>query len=296
MFHSLRLGKFFGIDVYVHGTFWLLPLLILVSAVSAGATLLEAGFEVLFVFIVFACVVLHEVGHALAARAYGIGTRDITLYPIGGMASLERIPERPGREIAIALAGPAVNLVIAGALFTGLFAGVLFFPWAADVHEPPTPQLLAVKVIWANLILAGFNLLPCFPMDGGRVLRALLATRTDRVRATEIAVGVGSVVAGLFVVFGLYTGYFGLLLLAFVVYMLGHAELAAVQAKAAARQFRERFTDWFARPFARPDGGFAGFDGPAVPRGFTGLVWDERRRLWIQYLDGIIVREIVPEA
>jgi Zn-dependent protease len=293
VFRSLRLGKFFGIDLYVHGTFWLLPLLILFSALSAGATAAEAGVEVLFVFAVFGCVVLHEVGHALAARTYGIATRDITLYPIGGMASLERIPERPWREIAIALAGPAVNLVIAGALLAGMFAGVLFFPWSPEGPEgldPLSPEVFAAKVLWANLILAGFNLLPCFPMDGGRVFRALLATRLDRIRATEIAVGVGSVVAGLFVALGLYLGYFGLLLLAFVVYLLGQAELAAVRAKAATREFRARVDDWFEGPEAPRS------DGPTVPPGFSGLLWDERRRLWIQYVDGVAVREIAPGA
>ena len=108
MFRSLRLGKFFGIDLYVHGTFWLLPLFVLFSDLSAGATLAEAGTEVGFILAVFGCVVLHEIGHALAARAYGIRTRDITLFPVGGAASLERMPEKPWQEIAIALAGPAV--------------------------------------------------------------------------------------------------------------------------------------------------------------------------------------------
>src|SRR4029079_3515242 len=119
MFQSLRLGKFFGIDLYVHGTFWLLPLFVLFSGLSAGASVAEAGVEVAFILAVFVCVVLHEVGHALAARSYRIHTRALTLYPGGGAASLERIPEKPWREIAIALAGPAVNVVIAVALFAG---------------------------------------------------------------------------------------------------------------------------------------------------------------------------------
>lgn len=289
MFGSLRLGKFFGIDVYIHGTFWLLPLVILLGAVSAGATLEQTAAELLFIFVIFGCVVLHEVGHALAARAFGVATRDITLYPIGGVASLERIPEHPWWEIAIALAGPAVNLLIAGGLFAGLIAGTLIFPWSGDTYEPLTVQIFVFKVFWANVMLAGFNLLPCFPMDGGRVLRAVLAMRMNRVRATEIAAGVGSVVAGLFMVVGLVFGIFGLMILAFVVFLLGQAELAAVRATAAEEEARRRlrFRSWLGWPHAA-------FVGRPVLFGYTGLLWDDRRGVWVQYLNGIAVREIPP--
>src|SRR5262245_61970312 len=121
MFSSLKLGKPFGIDLYVHGTFWLLPLFVFVSG-ALGGDLFGAAFDVAVLFAVFGCVALHEVGHALAAALYGIRTRDITLYPVGGVASLERMPEKPWHEIVVALAGPAVNFVIA----LGLFAGVVF--------------------------------------------------------------------------------------------------------------------------------------------------------------------------
>src|SRR5262245_59863522 len=237
VFQSLRLGKFFGIDLYVHGTFWLLPLLVLFSGVMGGDPLSAIGGEIAFIFAIFGCVVLHEVGHALAARAYGIGTRDITLYPVGGVASLERMPEKPGREIAIALAGPAVNFVIAGALFAGFLAASYLAQWAPTVATADAFDLFAVQLMWANLILGVFNLLPCFPMDGGRVLRAVLATRLSRVRATEIAVGVGSLVAGAFVIFGLYAGHIGLVVVAVVVFLLGQAELAGVRARAAQREW-----------------------------------------------------------
>jgi Zn-dependent protease len=286
MFQSLRLGKFFGIDLFVHGTFWLLPLFVLFGGLSAGATLAEAGTEIAFIVAVFACVVLHEVGHALAARAYGIGTRDITLYPIGGVASLERMPEKPGREIAIALAGPAVNFVIAGILFVGFLAAGVLTPWVPTVDMDGL-DLFVAQVMVANLVLGVFNLLPCFPMDGGRVLRAVLATRLTRVRATAVAVGVGSVMAVGFVMFGLYKHQYGLVLLAVVVWLLGQAELAAVRAQAAAREMRERFGEWYE---PRPAG------VPPVGSDFTGLVWDEARRVWIQYENGSVVRVIDPQT
>src|SRR5437762_13440645 len=122
MFGSLRLGKPFGIDLFVHGTFWLLPLFVLFGGAASG-DLGGACFDVAVLFAAFGCVALHEVGHALAARGFGIRTRDITLYPIGGVASLERMPEKPLQEILIALAGPAVNVVIAAGLFAALAIG-----------------------------------------------------------------------------------------------------------------------------------------------------------------------------
>src|SRR3974377_696049 len=116
MFGSIKLGKFFGIDTYIHNTFWLLPLFVLFSSLGSGLD--GIAFQLMFVFGVFFCVALHEVGHALAGRAYGIGTRDITLYPLGGAASRERLPGRGGRGVAVAGAGPALNVVIAlGLLF-----------------------------------------------------------------------------------------------------------------------------------------------------------------------------------
>ena len=171
MFASLKLGKLFGIDTYVHGTFWLLPLFVLFSNLGAGLD--KLAFEMLFVFAAFFCIALHEVGHALAARAYGIRTRHITLYPIGGIAALERMPEKPLHEVVVALAGPAVNVVIAVGLFGGLVVGGLVMPWATGPMEV-VPEFLG-QLVFANLFLCAFNLLPAFPMDGGRVLRALLA-------------------------------------------------------------------------------------------------------------------------
>ena len=214
-----KMANLAGIGVYLHWSFWLLPAWILLSA---GGGLAGAVGSVLFVFAIFGCVVLHELGHALMARHYGIGTRDITLYPIGGVANLERMPRRPSQELAIALAGPAVNVVIAGTLFgTLLVAGVgAQGPSFSLVGGSFLLNLLAV-----NVALVVFNMLPAFPMDGGRVLRAFLAMRMSYLRATEIAVRVGQGVAIALGLLGLWTGG-TLLFVALFVFLAARAELA----------------------------------------------------------------------
>src|SRR5262245_54168882 len=224
MFGSLKLGKLFGIDLYLHSTFWLLPLFVVFQTLSD--CLHEIAFQLAFVFAVFGCVVLHEVGHALAARAYGINTRHITLYPIGGVAALERMPEKPLQEVAVALAGPAVNVVIAFALLFGLVASDTLLP---GEYEPDALVRFATYLLGANVVLCLFNLLPAFPMDGGRVLRALLSIRMTRLRATQLAVKVGTVVAICLLIAGIVSLNFGLIAVAVVVWLLGQAELGAIR-------------------------------------------------------------------
>lgn len=286
MFGSLKLGKVFGIDLYVHGTFWLLPLFVLFSGLGNG--LGAVTFDVLFVFAVFACVALHEFGHALAAAAYGIGTRDITLYPMGGVASLERMPERPGREIAVALAGPAVNVVIAVGLFVGLLAGEMVFSLSGSAASDVVGAFLS-QLLVANVVLCVFNLLPAFPMDGGRVLRALLATQMPRVRATEVAVTVGTGMAVLFLVAGLALPKIGLILVAVVVWLLGQAELANVRAEAERRRAERRARAYFGE-VTDPTPPDAGDDLAA--RRFTGLAWNAAYGVWVQWVDGVPVRAL----
>jgi Zn-dependent protease len=281
MFGSLKLGKFFGIDTYVHPTFWLLPLFVLIQSFGTGLTIV--GFNLLFVVAVFFCVALHEVGHALAARAYGIGTRDITLYPIGGVAMLERIPEQPWREVAVALAGPAVNVVIALALLVAVAASGFAPPWVSTLN---LAERFVGLVFWANLFLCGFNLLPAFPMDGGRVLRALLALRVPRVRATELAVYVGTAVAvGMFVT-GAALGEIPLMLVAVFVWFVGQAELANVRMVDEARRMYG--------PTPPPISAPPPLDPAAelAARRFSGLAWDATRRVWVQWVNGVPVREI----
>jgi Zn-dependent protease len=302
MFRSFQVGRAFGIPVYVHPTFLLLVLYVLYK--SSGAGPVGMLFALVTLPAIFGCVVLHEFGHALMARYFGIGTRDVTLYPIGGVARLERMSERPVEEVLIALAGPAVNFVLV-VLLTPLLiaAAVSGLLGGATVGLTPEPALLPlaaqfVATLWlGNLVLLGFNLLPAFPMDGGRVLRALLAMGLGHLRATEVAAAVGLGVAVLigaapFLV-PFLQGNATLVVLAVFVAFMGQMELVAVRHRAAMRQvtlLRERPAVVLdqARP-AEP----AGLDvPPAPPRApdFTGCVWDAARGVWVLWHNGRPVR------
>jgi Zn-dependent protease len=216
MKRSLKIGSVAGIGIFLHWTFLLLVAAIFafyyVQSQSIGAALAGIG----LILAVFVCVVLHELGHALTARRFGVGTRSITLYPIGGLARLQRIPSEPMKEFWIAVGGPAVNLVIAAVLGAVLLA--IDGSFAPDVLRSPGSHTLA-SLMWINLALAGFNLLPAFPMDGGRVLRALLALRQDYTQATQTAANVGQGMAILFGLFGLISFNPILLFIALFVYV-----------------------------------------------------------------------------
>lgn len=271
MFASMKLGRFFGIDTYIHGTFWLLPLFVLFSNFSAGLD--EIAFKLLFVFAVFFCVALHEVGHALAARAYGIRTRNITLYPIGGVASLERMPEKPWQEVAVALAGPAVNVAIAIGLLAGLVAGGLVMPWASG---PDVVTEFVGQLFFANVFLCLFNLLPAFPMDGGRVLRSLLSMGLGNLRATRIAVNVGMVMAALIGIVGTYYLHSPfMLVIALFVFVAGQAELQAAYFRA------QRRAEDIAAPVVRPVAELPTALFCLQPR-ITVYTWDKENGRWIR--------------
>ncbi|HYN00277.1 MAG TPA: site-2 protease family protein, partial [Aestuariivirgaceae bacterium] len=205
---SFSLGRIAGTEVRVHFTFLLLVAWYGIAAGLRGGQTAAIG-AVVFILAVFACVLAHEFGHVLTARRYGINTRDITLLPIGGVANIERMPDRPGQELVIAIAGPAVNVVIAIVLIV-LF-GLSFTPERiADIEQGRLD--FVTRLASVNIALVLFNLLPAFPMDGGRVLRALLAMRLGRLRATRIAAMIGQIVA-----FGLgFIGLFGSPLLIFI--------------------------------------------------------------------------------
>ena len=237
---SFRIGRFAGIDVFVHVTFLLFLVWVGFSRFSRSGDVGVAIDGVLFMLAVFGTVVIHEFGHALMARRFGVQTRDVTLLPIGGVARLERIPERPLEELAVALAGPAVNVAFAlvvGAILTAQGTGLGLPVADASVDAsvegavvPDAPFLL--RMFWVNVSLAVFNLLPAFPMDGGRALRALLATRGDHVQATKTAAGIGQGLALLLGLLGLFANPM-LVLVAVFVWLGAASESQSVQVKHA---------------------------------------------------------------
>ncbi len=224
-----KLGTFAGIDVFVHATFLLIVGWYGYTYWQETRTVAGALQGVAFILLLFLAVTLHEYGHALTARRFGIKTRDITLYPIGGVARLERMPEKPIQELWVALAGPVVNVVIAAVLFAYLTLTNALVPFS---QLTLTTGSFVERLMVVNVSLVLFNLIPAFPMDGGRVLRALLAMNMDYVRATQVAATVGQ---GLAFLFGL-AGLFGnpmLLFIAFFVWMGASQEASLVQMKNA---------------------------------------------------------------
>ncbi len=233
---SFPIGRLFGSELRVHVTFFLLLAWIGFAAYSSGGW--PAAVEnVLFILALFACVVAHEYGHALTARRFGIHTPDITLLPIGGLARLERMPENPRQEILVALAGPAVNVVI-WLVLTTLFGARI--DTAQLEHGDVAGMSFLAQLALVNLFLAVFNLIPAFPMDGGRVFRAVLSLWMDRVAATRVAATAGQIVAFLFGFWGLTTGNAVLVLIALFVFVAANAESQDVAMRSIARRLVAR--------------------------------------------------------
>jgi Zn-dependent protease len=225
---SARIGRFAGIDVFVHATFPLLLIWVGFIYWTQTGTIEGMLLGIALILTLFVCVVLHEYGHALTARRFGIGTRHITLLPIGGVALLERMPADPREEIIVALAGPAVNVVIAAAVWLLLQAtgrpGAIFEFGLVQTN-------FLQSVLFANILLAIFNMIPAFPMDGGRVLRAVLSMRMDKVRATRTAASVGQTLAIGFGILGLFGNPF-LILIAVFIWIGAGAEANAAEVEA----------------------------------------------------------------
>lgn len=237
MFQTVMIGRPFGIRTYVHWSFWLLFIFIAVRYLPLGIGPMAMGLSL--VVALYGCIVLHELGHALTARYFGIHTNDIYLLPIGGVARLDHIPENPGQELLIALAGPAVNIVIGMGLFVLLGMEAMFLP-TNEVLGGATAGLAGwlQALATTNVYLALFNLLPAFPMDGGRVLRAGLAIRWPYLKATQLAAEVGKFMAVLLGLYGLATSEFLLILLAVFVYLAGQQELLMVRMRHGHGSFR----------------------------------------------------------
>jgi Zn-dependent protease len=283
MFRSWRLGKAFGIPLYLHPTILLLPAIILTTEWSDGW--FNALLMVVLVGFVFGCVLLHELGHALTARAFGIRTVDITLYPMGGVASLEHMAEEPLQEMAIAVAGPAVNLFIICLLLPVVGLTILAgLPHGAAMafHLGDGLAATAARFVYLLMVCNGglmvFNLLPAFPMDGGRVFRAFLALALNRVHATEIAAGVGAALAALLGLVGVASLFvsFGnpmLILVAGFVLVAGRMELQAVRHQAE----DDRQTTHEEQRAAHI--------APLTPN-YSGFRWDGRHRVWVLWRNG----------
>ena len=238
---SYKCGKLLGIDLYGHVTFFILLAYFLLSAFTRTGSMLVGLINVALVLITFAIVVMHELGHSMAARRFGIATRNIMLLPIGGVASLERMPEKPSEELTVALAGPAVNLVLAL-----VFAGIRYLGYGVwfgeDFYGGSWPELLLQWLVTLNGGLLIFNLIPAFPMDGGRVLRALLSFKYDYLRATEIAVKVASFMAAAFVVYALFGGGgFMMVFIAWFVWRGGQAELEMIRQRQTLREMMAKY-------------------------------------------------------
>lgn len=224
---AISLGRLSGIKVYVHWTFFLLLIYISGNSYVEGADIWQTLIGIAFVLVIFACVTLHELGHALAARHYGINTRDIILLPIGGVARLEGIPHKPLQEIVVAVAGPLVNVAIAFILQV-----IFYIIYGVGVWQLPVDVFFEsfwLSVLLTNLILVLFNAIPAFPMDGGRVLRAFLAIFINRPLATRIAAGIGQLLAVGFAIFGIYSGRYTLILTGLFIFAAARAESRSVQ-------------------------------------------------------------------
>jgi Zn-dependent protease/predicted transcriptional regulator len=224
---SWKIARFAGINVYVHATFFLLILWVVIVYWFAGHSPAAILNSLEFVLALFACVVLHEFGHALTARRYGITTKDITLLPIGGVSRFEKMPDKPWQEFWVSIAGPLVNFVIGGLIYLALFLTSGFEPVRGLTVAKGS---FLERLLIANVVLGAFNLIPAFPMDGGRILRALLSTRMDHVRATQVAAGIGQALALIFGLIGLFTDPF-LLFIALFVWIGAAQESQSVQIK-----------------------------------------------------------------
>src|SRR5919199_3002616 len=233
---SFKIGRAFGIDVKVHWTFLLLLAFFAYAGYRGSGSILYALVTALVIVALFVCVVLHEFGHALVAQRLGIETKDITLLPIGGIARLQSLPERPMDEVKIAVAGPVVNVVLAP-----IFFGVAVLLGSSPLDPA---NILAggysVGQIFAylgliNVALVAFNMIPAFPMDGGRVLRGLLASRLGPVRATDISSAVGQIFALGFFLVGLLSGNFLLALIAVFIFFGATGEAQMVRQRELTR-------------------------------------------------------------
>lgn len=232
---SLSVGTYFGIPVKIHWTFGYIIFYIIYTGYTDQLGVVGAVWFGVFILSLFLCVILHEYGHALAARRYGVKTMDIILTPLGGIARLMKMPDKPVQELVVALAGPAVNVVIAVVIYVVMYFGLDIHPLSViddnlyDFEGNPARFFSALML--TNIVLLFFNLLPVFPMDGGRVLRSLLAMKWKKVTATLVAARTGQVLSLGFIGFGLYTGNFTLALIGIFIFQGAYMEYRQTKAE-----------------------------------------------------------------
>ncbi|HMP98383.1 MAG TPA: site-2 protease family protein [Cyclobacteriaceae bacterium] len=251
MKYSLSLGRLAGISIFVHWTFLILIGWIVYINLRQGHDVIDVIWSILFVLTLFACVTFHELGHALAARRYNIKTRNITLLPIGGLAQLEAIPEKPKEELVVALAGPLVNIVIAFLLYPFVVLGPEITE-ELDITKLSHHNFLASLMI-VNVWLAVFNMIPAFPMDGGRVLRALLSFKFERALATRMAASVGQLLAIGFIIFAIFIGHIFLAFIGIFIFLGAQAEAQHAEAKSQLKGFTVIHALMRDVPLLRPD-------------------------------------------
>ncbi|MBX7207332.1 MAG: site-2 protease family protein [Verrucomicrobiaceae bacterium] len=235
---SFRIATIAGTEVRIHATFFLLLLFVAMQSMGNGHGLSGAIEGVVLVLAMFTCVLLHEFGHVLSARLYGIHTPDITLLPIGGVARLERMPRKPAHELVVAICGPLVNVAIAGAIAFFLGVSARFDP---EFKFGDGAQFWAQLVQW-NMMMVMFNMVPAFPMDGGRVLRAFLAMMMDYGKATRLAATIGQGIAMLVFIGMLLSGSFNpfMMLIAIFIFIAAGQEAAMVTQQEATRDLLVR--------------------------------------------------------
>ena len=230
----LSVGRYFGIPVFIHWTFSFMILFVTYVAILEGLTMKQVIAFSLYLACMFLCVVLNEYGHALMARRFGISTHDILITPIGGLARLEGLPFDPKGELYIALAGPVVNLVIAALLFSGFYLSGIGFLWP-DLEEIDLMELITNPIgfvhmlLIVNIVLFVFNLVPAFPMDGGRVVRALLSYKMTRERATFYAAILGKILSIGFLVFATYNKMPSLFFISIFIFVMAGREYRMVK-------------------------------------------------------------------
>jgi Zn-dependent protease/predicted transcriptional regulator len=237
---SLSVGKIAGINLRIHWSFSLLILWAFVTSVNMGHSLDQTIFRIIFIFAVFGCIILHELGHALVAKKFKCETEQIILLPIGGLAQIKKLPEKPSEEFLVTIAGPLVNFAIAAFIYL-IFDPTKFADLVENIQN--TDNFLEGNFLFnlfvVNLVIAVFNLIPAFPMDGGRMLRAFLSTQFSRAKATQISALIGQMIAIIFIIFGYKHNIF-LALIGIFIFIISKTEESYETAKSILANYKVR--------------------------------------------------------